>query len=188
LTDKLDLRRWAKERRAAQDPAVVQTLSTRVAAEVLGWPAFHVARRVALFSALPNEADPIGLEAPLLARGAAVFYPRVDPVRRLLEFFLATKSELRPGHFGILEPPKTAAAGPLELIVVPALAFSRSGHRLGFGRGYYDRAISEARAAAPTLAVGFGLDWQVVPELPTEPHDQRLDALATESGLISFVV
>jgi 5-formyltetrahydrofolate cyclo-ligase len=77
----------------------------------------------------------------------------------------------------------------VELFVVPALVFSRAGDRLGFGRGYYDRAIAEARAAKPrTVAVGFGLDWQLVLDLPTEPHDQRLDALATESGLISFVV
>jgi 5-formyltetrahydrofolate cyclo-ligase len=116
----------------------------------------------------------------------------VDRTNLRLEFCAAQRTELRPGHFGIHEPPPTAPPAPtglLELIVVPALLFSRRGDRIGFGRGYYDRAIAEARAASSAgVAVGFGLDWQIVPDLPTEPHDQRLDALATESGLISFVV
>jgi 5-formyltetrahydrofolate cyclo-ligase len=68
-----------------------------------------------------------------------------------------------------------------DLILVPGLGFTRDGRRLGRGGGFYDRLLAASSFRAFTMGVGF--DVQLVPALPVEPHDRRLDAIATESGI-----
>jgi 5-formyltetrahydrofolate cyclo-ligase len=91
---------------------------------------------------------------------------------------------LVPGRFGLLEPvgPRLGptAIGTADVVVVPALAVSRAGVRLGRGGGYYDRALRHARDGALVVAVVF--DDEVVDEVPAEPHDHRVDVVVTPAG------
>jgi len=68
---------------------------------------------------------------------------------------------------------------------VPLVAFSRSGGRLGYGGGFYDRTLERLRARRPTLAVGFAYGAQEDPALPLEPTDQPLDVIVTEAEVIT---
>jgi 5-formyltetrahydrofolate cyclo-ligase len=108
-----------------------------------------------------------------------VGYPRVAGARALA-LHLAAPDALRPGHFGIAEPPadaKTIAPEELDWIVLPGLAFDRAGGRVGFGKGYYDALCALAPRA---LRIGVAYPWQVVPEVPAAPHDQRLDLIIAD--------
>ncbi|MBN1091531.1 5-formyltetrahydrofolate cyclo-ligase [Blastococcus sp. TML/M2B] len=91
---------------------------------------------------------------------------------------------LAPGRFGLLEPvgPRLGpeAIGSADAVVVPALAVSRSGVRLGRGGGYYDRALAHARPDAVLVAVVF--DGELLDDLPAEPHDRRVTAVVTPTG------
>lgn len=93
--------------------------------------------------------------------------------------------DLVPKKFGILEL-EEIHQDPIEiqkidLIIVPAIAFDRQGHRLGYGRGYYDQLLKET--TAPTI--GLAYSCQVVDRLPFEPHDVPVQHLLTENGLLS---
>ena len=72
------------------------------------------------------------------------------------------------------------------MLIVPLLAFDRRGYRLGYGGGFYDRTLERLRARHAVLAVGFAFAAQEVAEVPTEPTDQKLDAIVTEDGLIDL--
>lgn len=89
------------------------------------------------------------------------------------------------GEFGALIPLAGAWLEP-EVLIVPLLAFDRRGYRLGYGGGFYDRTLERLRARHAVLAVGFAFAAQEVAEVPTEPTDQKLDAIVTEDGLIDL--
>ena len=92
---------------------------------------------------------------------------------------------MEAGEFGALIPAEGAWLEP-QVLIVPLLAFDRRGFRLGYGGGFYDRTLERLRARHPVLAVGFAFASQEVEAVPTEPTDQRLDAIVTEAGLIDL--
>jgi len=105
-----------------------------------------------------------------------VLYPKIDGTN-LVFCPAASGKELRPGQFGILEPVRATAQLSPDVILVPGLAFTREGHRLGRGAGFYDRFLG---ASPPDIIkAGICFDFQVVPELPAEPHDVRMDLVIT---------
>ena len=73
-----------------------------------------------------------------------------------------------------------------ELLIVPIVAFDRSGARLGYGGGYYDRSLEQLRRRKPTIAVGFAYSSQEVEKVPIERTDQQLDMVVTENEIIHF--
>ena len=89
------------------------------------------------------------------------------------------------GPFGAKIPAELRFFEP-EIVIVPLVAFSRAGGRLGYGGGFYDRTLEKLRAKRPTLAIGFAFDAQEAEGLPLEPTDQPLDMLVTESRVLSF--
>ena len=145
--------------------------------------AWHTARTVAIFAPLPGEPDVEMLWAHAESRTFA--YPRVEGDWLALHT-VRSPLELQPRQWGLREPaanPGSAVApDSMDLILVPGIAFSRSGARLGRGRGYYDRLLSTLPDHVCKIGVCF--DFQLVPELPTDPHDQAVDLVATESGIL----
>ncbi len=92
--------------------------------------------------------------------------------------------ELKKGKFEILEPknPIWAKADELDLILVPGLAFDRTGRRLGRGGGFYDRLLPQYNA----IRAGLCFDFQCLEEIPNEPHDCAMELLVTESKILEF--
>ena len=137
-----------------------------------------------LYSPIQNEVQTELVAQQARRDGKRVVYPRVCGEQ--LEFCpVADEAELVCGAFGICEP--QGAPLPLaevDLLVLPGVGFDLGGHRLGFGKGYYDRTL----AAAPTrlLRVGFAYEFQVVAQLPIAEHDCRLTALVTEQRTLRF--
>ncbi|MBI3514336.1 MAG: hypothetical protein HY060_09780, partial [Proteobacteria bacterium] len=85
---------------------------------------------------------------------------------------------------GAWVPPAAAAVREPDLLLVPMIAFDRHGTRLGQGAGYYDRTLLALRAARAITAIGVAYAVQELPDIPTGPYDQPLDAILTEAGLI----
>ena len=172
------LRRTLREKRAVLADGIVRAMSADVCAAVAALPAFARARRVALYAPVHGEIDPSQLRELLHERGAEVAYPRVvSTVPALLAFCSVAPGEsLASGRFGIPEPRAAAEIGELDLIFVPGVAFARDGQRLGFGHGYYDRAL----AAAPrALRIGLCHEFQLVDRLPPRPGDEAVDLVLT---------
>ena len=140
---------------------------------------------VSAFWPLPGEVDLRPLLRRLASRGVTVALPVTasapGEAPRLVH--RAMEGELVRGRFGVMEPPAGApAVDPREVsvAVVPGLAASREGIRLGYGGGFYDAFL----ASTPALRVGVVFRACVVDALPAEPHDARLSVLVTESGRI----
>ena len=94
------------------------------------------------------------------------------------------EERLVPDAFGIPAPPKSAPELVPNLVITPLLAFDRKGGRLGQGAGHYDRTLAKLRRDRPVFMLGLAYAGQEVDELPQDHHDQRLDAILTETGYI----
>ena len=92
-------------------------------------------------------------------------------------------AQLGQGPFVILEPTgsRLVELDTLDLVIVPGVAFDLSGHRLGYGKGYYDRAF--ANRGIPTQLVGLCFSFQVVRQLPAETHDVCMGLVVTDREL-----
>lgn len=133
-------------------------------------------RRLAFFAAIGAEVDVTPIVPALADRGAEIHFPRVEGER--IAFRRSSLEELRPGTWGIPEPPPGAPEAPsIDLMIVPGVAFDRGCRRLGNGKGFYDRAIAEIR---PGRTVGVCFHIQLVEEVPVGPTDVTLDAVLTE--------
>jgi 5-formyltetrahydrofolate cyclo-ligase len=91
---------------------------------------------------------------------------------------------LAAGVWGIREPMPDAPEVLPDIVLVPLLAFARSGHRIGYGAGYYDMTITALRAGKTVLAVGVAFAAQEIASVPTTPRDARLDLVLTEREVI----
>ena len=139
---------------------------------------------LAYVSAKDNEVDTHGIIRDLMGRGTVVYVPVSDMKRREMQWSrLLSMKELEPTHFGLLEPgPQFRRTDPIPVgavCLVPGLAFTRNGWRIGYGGGYFDRFLNTFDG----LPVGLAHDIQVVEHIPTEPHDRPVDYLITESGV-----
>lgn len=144
----------------------------------------HAGRVLAGYMPMRTEIDPLPAMA---AHAGPVAVPVVMGRGQPLRFRAWTPdTAMITGDFGALIP----ADGPWltpEVLIVPLLAWDRRGFRLGYGGGFYDRTLQGLRAANPaTLAIGFAFAAQELPRVPTDPTDQRLDAMVTDQGLIRF--
>lgn len=170
--DKAAWRAWARARRAG-----LPDLSPTVCGHLAGFLRARGIERVLAYRALPSE---VSLDA--LAADFELFTTRASwkPERRLT--LHAWHSATEPSRFGALEPPKDAPQVErerIQAVLLPGLAFDRSGLRLGYGGGFYDRLL----AHWPVLTVGVIPSALVVDALPGEPHDVRVRYLATEAGI-----
>jgi 5-formyltetrahydrofolate cyclo-ligase len=139
------------------------------------------------FCPIRTEIDPTPLMEALHAAGHRLCVPVIQGRGLALKFREWHPGiEMTEGAFGALVP---AAGDWLEpqLLIAPLLAFDALGWRLGYGGGFYDRSLEGLRAKRRTLAVGFAYSVQQVDAVPREATDQRLDAIATEHGVMQIV-
>lgn len=174
-------------RRARLGPEDRAERSRAIADRIEDVAAFRAAEVIALYAAIGAEVDTAEIARRAQGRRVRVAYPRVVPHgdRRLVFAFCAA-DRLVTGPVGALEPPASAPlVAPPELgcIVMPGVAFSEDGLRLGRGGGYYDATL---RALPGAARIGLAFDLQLVPALPREPHDATMDAVVTEARVLSF--
>jgi len=132
-----------------------------------------------------NEVDVLPLLRSLLQRGARIVLPKVRKAERRIDACLVDDLEdLERGAYGILEPRSELRVDPreIDLVIVPGVAYDESRNRLGYGGGYYDRFLAALSARAVSVAPAFEL--QVVPQLPRDVHDRRVDIIVTEKRVI----
>ncbi|MDO1559557.1 5-formyltetrahydrofolate cyclo-ligase [Brevundimonas sp. 2R-24] len=143
---------------------------------------------VAVYHAIGSELSCEPLVRALSKAGVALAAPRADAVGEAMAFLRWAEGEpLEPDQAGCPAPLDLAEAVVPDLIVTPLLGFDGRGFRLGQGGGYYDRTFAALRAEGrPFRAIGLAYAGQRVERLEAEGHDERLDAVLTEDGLIRF--
>lgn len=189
--DKQEIRLRMKNMRSAlltpQDTIAGEMILRRI----LNLPEF---RKLIPDAAVVGLYSPIRMEVNLLAhagllrdKGILVALPRI--YGDTLAFSrLNSGTNLKPGVFGIMEPlpdEETVAFQDLYAVCLPGLAFDRKGARLGYGKGYYDRFLTQQGDGRRPILIGVGYDFQLLDTVPQEPHDQRLDYIVTPSDTIA---
>ena len=185
--EKNALRQRFKAYRAGLNEADYAALSTAVVTRIKTLPELLQAQTVHTYwPLLPGrEIDVRPLIAWLQASGKQMVLPVVDSYTdapRLRHVRFETTAALRPNRWGIHEPidGTRVPIDSIDVVVVPALGAGRNGHRLGYGKGYYDAFLQQLDA--PTLCPVFA--QCLVDRAPTEPHDVPLDILITEDEII----
>lgn len=130
-----------------------------------------------------TEIDPL---AAMAQHSGPVCVPVITGAGQPLVFHRWTpQSVMVPGEFGALIPQVSEPLTP-DVLIVPLLAFDRRGYRLGYGGGFYDRTLEALRARGRAVAIGFAFAAQEMDAVPTEPTDQPLDLLVTETEVLRF--
>ena len=143
------------------------------------------ARTVGFFVPLPDEMDVWLWMVTALESGKNVALPAFDPIPRTygMRQIRDPGSDLGAGRYGVMEPGGHCGEvelNRLDLILVPGLAFDVRGHRLGRGKGYFDRMLEGVGA----VKCGVGLDEQIVDYIPVEPHDEIMTCILTPTRWI----
>ncbi len=154
--------------------------SAKIAEKFLSLPEVKKANSILLYYPHKNEVDTTFIIEKLLNEGKEIILPKVvgfhiHPVK------ISDITSLKSGYAGIKEPEgREYPLDKVEIIVIPAIAFDIRGHRLGYGKGYYDRLLSKVNA----LKIGLAYDFQVLEKLPSEPHDIPVDLVITPTKII----
>lgn len=181
-----ELRAKALARRDALSEADRAAAAATVAAAALPveLPAGTV---VAGYAPIGSELDPLPLLRALAAKGAALALPVVIARDHALIFrAFAPGDVLVRGAYGIFQPSSDAAEVDPDIVLVPLAAFDRAGHRIGYGRGYYDRTLQGLRAIKNLTVIGLAFAVQEIDIVPRLAHDEQLDCVLTERGLIDL--
>jgi len=186
-TRKTTLRGGALARRKALPDDVRKTASATIAERAGSLVVAMRPAGVASYLPIGSECDPRSLNAEIEAMGAQLGLPAVVDGGGLVFRRYAPGDRLVAGAHRTREPLPDAPLLLPDLIVVPVVGFDRLGMRLGYGRGYYDSAISALRDAGgqPRL-LGIAFSVQEVETIPAEPHDVRLDYVVTEKETLEF--
>jgi 5-formyltetrahydrofolate cyclo-ligase len=183
---KADLRAAALEKRdalsAEQRAAAAQAVAAR------GLPVeIKPGIVVAGYSPIRSEIDPVPLMHELAARGARLALPVITARGRSLIFRIWFPGDrLLQGPLGILEPSPAAAEVTPDIVLVPLAAFDRSGHRIGYGAGHYDRTLVQLHKSKGFAAIGLAFAAQEVKTVPALAHDVALDYVLTEKRVFDF--
>lgn len=179
--EKSEIRRNIKRLRMMLSDMEKEEAAAEVFAQLENTAAFIMADNILIYNSLPDELSTISFLRKWKDR-KHFFLPRVNGVN--LDLLPYIESELEKGAFDIEEPTGSnlADADDIDMMIIPAVAFDRSGNRLGRGKGFYDRLLASTKATK----VGVGYEFQLLQELPSEPHDVPMDMVITQYSYLKF--
>lgn len=189
--EKAKIRLRMAEMRSALSAAETKAAGEQIMQRILSLPELAASCSetavIGLYSPIRNEVDLLSHAALLRARGLLTALPRV--CGGSLVFGMAVNGEnYCPGVFGIMEPlpgAKEVACQDFYAICLPGLAFDRTGARLGYGKGYYDRFLQSVPGVLRPVLIGVGYDLQLLASIPQDGYDQRLDYIITPSETVA---
>ena len=192
-------RQLARERRARISPEALAEGSRRIEEQVLALPAYQEAQTVMAYMSMPGEPETRGIILDAIRRGKRVLLPRCLDGKRMEAALFTGFEDLVPGRMGIPEPGKQEGAAfgqetaperqggtekrepkaeQPDLILIPCMAATPDGKRLGHGAGYYDRFLPGSAG----LKVCLCFQALLAEDLPTDENDIRMDLVVTDSG------
>ena len=186
MPDKAAVRKHYLKQRQALGEAERERLSRLIVEHALALPALREANTIMAYMAFRGEVSTQELMEHILRAGKRLVLPRVERERQLIGLEVRDVArDVKVGSYGIMEPIShccpLVSPGDLDAIIVPGVAFTPCGYRLGYGGGYYDRFLSDQ--AAQAVAIGLAFQIQIASCLPVEFHDRPVDWVVTEHGV-----
>ena len=175
--NKKELRQYIRTEKKAHSAEELQQQSEVILQKLSQHPRFQEAQRVMLYASLPDEVQTLDFIEQWRNRKTLILPTVVGD--DIIPVELAENVTFAEGDFHIPEPQNHPYTGGFDLIVVPGMAFDAAGHRLGRGKGYYDRFLSQH---PQVHTIGICFDFQLLPEVPAEPHDCLINEVITASS------
>ncbi len=187
-TEKRALRAELRERRQQRSAAALEEAAAGVREQLDRLVADHGVRSMSCFLSTTTEPGTREFIAAAVARGIRVLLP-VTRADGLLDWAVAEEEgDTAEGLFGLPEPVgevlSPVAVNDVDLLVIPAAAVDRSGMRLGWGRGYFDKTIGSMEKCPPVYAVIF--DSELLDEVPRDLHDQPVSGVVTPTRTLTL--
>lgn len=186
--EKKQLRDTVLAIRDAMPAEVRRAASVAILARVCAMPAYARANVVLAYMGFGTEIETNAFFERIVNDGKTAVLPRVDRASQSLRLHSArSASGLLTSKWGIREPRTDAPAvsiDAVDFVLMPGVAFDRSGNRLGYGRGYYDKLLSAANPALARVAAAFSC--QVVERVPVGSHDKKVQCIFTEKETIAI--
>ena len=187
------LREKLLKRRDAIPPDLKSAKESAIEDRLFSLDVFKMARSILMYVSFRSEVDTRNYLNDIIQLGKKLVLPLVDTRHKVLKLYeINSPDELKPGYMGILEPGvlryRRCSLKDIDLVIIPGTGFDPKGNRLGYGGGYYDRLLSmEARELAEidhitTVALAF--EEQIGEEIPSEPHDIKVDMIITDERII----
>lgn len=181
------IREQAHENRRQQENK--DELSRLICEKFVALPEYARAKTVMFYVDVRTEVRTRDFLATALTHGKTIVVPWCNDSGELELFRLEQMDDLALGMYKILEPRQELRSLPerqvpveqLDLIMVPGVAFTREGARMGHGKGYYDKLLEHAREDTPLVALAF--ECQLFPDIPTQDHDVFMDKIITETAI-----
>ena len=179
MTSKKEIRAWIRQRKNAFTAVELLEKSRAVMKKVCTHPKILAAHTVMMFASLPDEVNSIETLEWLRHADKQVLLPIVVSDTEMRLKIYNGPASLREGSFHILEPTgdNYEECEPIDVAIVPGMAFDHHGHRLGRGKGYYDRFLSRVQ----TYKIGVCFDFQLLEEVPCNPHDITMNEVIFDS-------
>lgn len=186
MNKKEELRKYYLDLRENMDRDTVIKASEEIKEKILEMEEVKRAKNIMVYYSYRNEVNTHQLIENLIHIDKEVYTPyclveknemRISPVKNI-------KDDLVSGAYGIKEPrvKENTPADILDLVLVPAVVFSRDGFRIGYGGGYYDRFL--AKISEKTITIGLTFDFLLVDSLPVESYDLPVDIIVTDKEVL----
>ncbi len=181
---KQTLRQTILARRATLSAATTARWSAAIADRVLNLPELKEASCCFCYIGMPGEVETKALIDAMVGAGHRLAVPWQPDRTTMQACVFPGWQQMRPGAMGIPVPVNpTVCPASIDIALTPGLAFSPAGGRLGYGAGYYDRWFAR-HPRARRIALAF--DCMLSTDVPLEPHDQPMQMIVTESGVINI--
>ena len=176
--NKNELRKYIREQKRHFTQQQLGEMSLRIMSDLLSHPRVQKADTILMYHSLPDEVNTHSTLDQLLAMGKKVLLPKVVSDTEMTIHEYTGPDSLQPSEpYGILEPTTSQLSivnYQLSIVIVPGMAFDRQGHRLGRGKGYYDRFLSRV----PNIyKIGVCFPFQLVDSVPSEETDILMDEI-----------
>lgn len=186
-SEKKRLRRFYLAQRRSLPPAVIAQQSTAIAQNVSRFVSLSEAKTIMCYAAMRDEVQTKDICTMILEAGKQLCIPYIYDLQAGLmdAVYVRNFSDLTIEAYGILsvkaEVREVVAPETIDAIILPGVAFDRTGNRLGMGAGFYDRFL---RLAPQALTVGLAFSCQIAAALPCLPHDDPVEYVITEAGIL----
>jgi len=181
---KKQLRNTVRKEIATLSGDYIERSNAGILIGLLSLDEYKKAKNIMLYHSIDREPDTIAIANAALKDGKTVAFPYCYPGGKMEARIVDNLHDFTPALLGIPAPPDHApviAPHELDLIVVPALIFDKSGYRLGYGGGYYDRYLADI----PAYTIGITRHKLLRDEVPKEQHDVAVNCLITEESIFA---
>ena len=187
---KSELRKVILKKRDELSPEEHRELSEVIAGKIFNWDVYKESESILVYVSFRSEINTYDIIKNALNEGKKVYCPKINE-DDMFFYQINSLNDLMPGYMGIMEPKEGLTAlkdtACKTLVLMPGSVFDKKGNRVGYGKGYYDRFLSDCRKKGLNfITSALAFSFQIVENIPAEQHDYKADYIFTEKEIFGL--